>query len=130
MQALGAAFIATWSSVISFTFCYIFNQIGRLRVNQIYEVIGFDNLLHTDYKDALKSEVLQDKKDSFQFQHLYNSWCFDPSKVKVSDFKCDSAIPIMNEDTKRALIMTLEYNVRKNSSRRGYDRSMAEVEDN
>ena len=70
--------------------------------------------MHTDYKDILKSDHLVATK---------NAMCFDPSKVKISDFKCDSTIPALTEDTKRALIMTLEYNVRKNnSSRRDYDR--------
>ena len=70
--------------------------------------------MHTDYKDILKSDHLVDTKTAM---------CFDPSKVKISDFKCDSTIPALTEDNKRALIMTLEYNVRKNySTRRNYER--------
>ena len=77
-------------------------------------MIGFDKLFHEDIKDSLKSEALANKRK--------DAWCFDPNLVKVSDFKCDSAIPVMNEDSKRALIMTLEYNMRKNSSRREFNR--------
>ena len=44
--------------------------------------------------------------------------CFDPSLIKVSDFKCDTVIPAMNEVSKRLLIETLEKNVKMLASRR------------
>ena len=111
---MGVIFIAAWSSIVSYVFCFIFREIGRLRVQYFSEVVGFDNLFHTDIRESLKTELGTNKSK--------DAWCFDPNYVKVSDFKCDSAIPVMNEDTKKELIMTLEFNIRKNSTRREFNR--------
>lgn len=46
VQALGCVVIVAWSSIFSIIFFRIFKAIGRLRVNQFYEVIGIDLLMH------------------------------------------------------------------------------------
>ena len=46
IQALGSMVIIAWASIFSMIFFRIFKAIGRLRVNQFYEVIGIDLLMH------------------------------------------------------------------------------------
>jgi len=50
-QALGCLVIIAWSSIFSTIFFRIFKAIGRLRVNQFYEVIGIDLLMHQSFND-------------------------------------------------------------------------------
>lgn len=45
-QGLGCIVIIAWSVIFSTIFFRIFKAIGRLRVNQFYEVIGIDLLMH------------------------------------------------------------------------------------
>lgn len=109
MQAIGAAFIVAWTVLVSSLFFFIFSSLDRLRVNQVYEVIGLDSLMHLDFKEVLMKEKVNESKSP--------PTCFDPSLIKVSDFKCDSIIPALNEDSKRQLILTLEKNVKMLTSR-------------
>ena len=51
VQALGCLVIIAWSSIFSTIFFRIFKAIGRLRVNQFYEVIGIDLLMHQSFND-------------------------------------------------------------------------------
>jgi len=51
VQALGCVVIVAWSSIFSIIFFRIFKAIGRLRVNQFYEVIGIDLLMHQSFND-------------------------------------------------------------------------------
>ena len=46
VQAIGCLLIIAWSSIFSIIFFKIFKAIGRLRVNQFYEIIGIDLLMH------------------------------------------------------------------------------------
>ena len=50
-QGLGCLVIIAWSSIFSTIFFRIFKAIGRLRVNQFYEVIGIDLLMHQSFND-------------------------------------------------------------------------------
>ena len=50
-QGLGCIVIIAWSSIFSIIFFRIFKAIGRLRVNQFYEVIGIDLLMHQSFND-------------------------------------------------------------------------------
>ena len=51
IQGLGSLVIIAWSSIFSMIFFRIFKAIGRLRVNQFYEVIGIDLLMHQSFND-------------------------------------------------------------------------------
>ena len=64
--------------------------------------------MHLSYKDIFAQD-LDKKKEKII--------CFDPTMVNVSDFKCDSVIPIMNQDIKKTLIANLEKSRRKQTSR-------------
>ena len=50
-QGLGCIVIIAWSTIFSSIFFRIFKAIGRLRVNQFYEVIGIDLLMHQSFND-------------------------------------------------------------------------------
>ena len=49
-------FIVAYTILVSSIFFYIFSKMERLRVNQVYEVIGLDNLMHLDFKKVLFKE--------------------------------------------------------------------------
>lgn len=48
IQAVGCLALFLWASLISITYFKITLRLNRLRVPQVYEVIGLDNVFHSE----------------------------------------------------------------------------------
>ena len=109
-QGLGCLVIIAWSVIFSTIFFRIFKAIGRLRVNQFYEVIGIDLLMHQSFND-LKIQKLSG--DIYQQRSHHNL----TSAVSISSFKSDTKLVRMENDRKKALITRLQNYQRKDAKK-------------
>ena len=73
IQGLGSLVIIAWSSIFSMIFFRIFKAIGRLRVNQFYEVIGIDLLMHQSFNDLKIQKLSGDIEDSNNISEQHSS---------------------------------------------------------
>lgn len=113
VQALGCLVIIAWSSIFSTIFFRIFKAIGRLRVNQFYEVIGIDLLMHQSFND-LKIQKLSG--DIYQTSHRTHGQS-QITGVSISAFKSDIKLAKMDNDRKKALIGRLQNFQRKDAKK-------------
>ena len=67
IQFLGASVVTTWALVVSFLVFNSINQVGRLRIPHIFEIVGVDFVMHTE-ADKLTPELTEVSAD--QVDHL------------------------------------------------------------
>ena len=87
-----------WSSIFSIIFFRIFKAIGRLRVNQFYEVIGIDLLMHQSFND-LKIQKLSG--EIYQRRNHINT-------LSISAYKSDTKLVKMENERKKSLVQRLQ----------------------
>lgn len=47
IQIMGAIAIGMWAFICSYIYFKTVNNLGRLRVNKFYEIVGIDIVMHT-----------------------------------------------------------------------------------